>query len=202
MPTLRGSVGAARLASVAVALSALIVLPSCGGGPAQPVSEWKSYTARGSGYGTEVPADWGITERGGAMGFETTIRANANNWIRVSKQMLPGALEVKLMRSSLYDQAIIGAVQAHYGKLEDEFVEFHGEAPEPGVPEGKRAGFGRFTCTKKGRMFVGEVELEGATVLLFARDDIYIFDCCFDPGSADAVWPVFVRVVDTLELEE
>ncbi|UCH36168.1 MAG: hypothetical protein JSV65_07395 [Armatimonadota bacterium] len=193
-----------RLVAIIVAVGAVIALPSCGGKsePVKPIGEWTAYNAEGGDYSMEVPADWTRTERGGAGGFETTVRANRSNWVVVKKQILPGGMEAKLNRSDTREPAIIEAVQGHYGKLESGFEEFRGDAPEVGDAGGAMAGFGSFTCSKKAGFGGGTVDLMGSTVLIFGLNNVYVFDAFADAESADVVTAALERMLDTFKFEE
>jgi len=184
---------------------AVMALPSCGGGkpePLKPVSQWKAYRAEGGGYGMEVPVGWTVTEAGAAGGFRTTIRADDDNWIVVSKDILPGELEAKLMRSDTRDEAIIGAVQSHYRSLAQQFVSSQSTAPQPGTVANAMAGFGSFTASKEAGFGVRTREVEGATALVIGLNYLYIFDAFADPGSSEIVGSAFDHVLNSFRFDE
>lgn len=199
------SVRIARFAELTAAAAATVILPSCGGGevkPVQPITAWRNYNTEGGGYSMEVPADWTVTERGGAGGFETTVRANADNWIVVSRQILPGSLEAKLTRSDERDPAIIQAVQSHYARLKESFETFSAGVPEPGTVGSSMAGFGSFTATRKVGMGGKTVEVQGATALVIGMSYLYVLDAYADAASSEVVQTAFQRMLDTFKFDE
>ena len=191
---------------VLVAITMAILLSSCGGtGTPQaisPVKAYKAYRAEGGEYSMEVPVDWQLSERGGAGAFETTIAANANNRIVVSKQILPPGLEAKLMRSDSRDQAIIELVQGHYDNLEKRYEELMGNAPEVGTAGSMTAGFGSFTAQRKVGLGGKTVDVDGASALLIGLNNLYVLDAFADSASSEIVGAAFDRVVSSFKAEE
>jgi hypothetical protein len=185
--------------------AAVMALPSCGGGrpePLKPVRQWKAYRGQGSGYAMEVPVGWTVTEAGAAAGFRTTIRANDDNWIVVSKDILPGDLEAKLMRSDTRDEAIVDAVQSHYRSLAQQFVSFQSTTPQPGTVGNATAGFGSFTASEKAGFGGKTREVEGATALIIGLNYLYIFDAFADPGSSGIVGSALDHVLNSFKSDE
>jgi len=201
----RSRLNIVRFAELAAAAAATVILPSCGGGalkPVQPITAWRNYNTEGGGYSMELPRDWTVTERGGAGGFETTVRANANNWIVVSRQILPGSLEARLTRSDGRDPAIIEAVQSHYARLKESLETFSAGAPEPGTVGSSMAGFGSFTATRKVGRGGKTVEVQGATALVIGMSYLYVLDAYADAASSEVVQTAFQRMLDTFKLDE
>jgi hypothetical protein len=194
------------LVLAAMAIGGALLLSSCGGtGTPQAISgvkAYKPYRAEGGEYSMEVPVDWTLAERGGAGGFETTVAANSNNEVVVSKQILPPGLDAKLMRTASHDQAIMELVQAHYDSLEKRFRDFAGDAPQVGTAGSMTAGFGSFTAQRKAGIGGKTVEVNGATALLIGLNNLYIVDAFADPASADIVGEVFDKVVNSFKAEE
>lgn len=191
---------------VLVAIAAAVLLSSCGGtGTPQaisPVKAYKPYRAEGGEYSMEVPVDWQLSERGGAGGFETTIAANANNRIVVSKQILPPGLDAKLMRSDTHDQAIIELVQGHYDNLEKHYEQLMGNAPEVGNAGSMTAGFGSFTAQRKAGFGGKTVEVDGASALLIGLNYLYVLDAFSDSASSAIVGEAFDHMVNSFKAEE
>ncbi len=196
----------ARVARGAIILGIMVALASCARRPPQPLTAptaWQAYRAEGAGYGTEVPSGWTITERAGVAGYGgTTIRANEDNWIVVSKRFLPGGLEANIIRGDTRDQAIIGAVQAHYDELERDCLQFHGDAPEVGGAGRSMGGSGTFTCEQKGGFGRGTVRLQGFTVLIIGLNNLYLVDAFADPQSATVIRAAFDRIVGSFTYED
>jgi hypothetical protein len=193
-----------NVARLVFAYAAAAIASSCAGKPkpVAPVTNWRAYRAEGGGYSMEVPASWTLSERGGAGGFETTVRANSNSYIVVSKQILPPGLDAKLMRSATHDEAIIELVQGHYHKLEQQLHDFRGGAPEVGTAGSATAGFGSFTASKKTGFGGGTIEVEGATALLIGLNYLYVLDAYADEQSSQVVASAFDRIVKSFKFEE
>jgi len=200
----RGTDACRALVGVAVILAAVAGLPSCAPRatqPVTPVTDWKPYRSEGGRFDLEAPANWDITERGGAGGYETTFKANSSNWMMVSQQILPPGLEAKILHSDTSDTAIIEAVQGHYDKLKETYVEFHGDAPQTTTVASGMAGYGTFTCKKKAG-FGGALEVHGFTALLIGLNYLYVFDAFADPKSSQAVGAAFEHVVTSFKYED
>jgi len=198
---------ARRLVCAATVAAAIIValLPACAPSkpkPLRPVTRWHPYRTEDGGYGMEAPADWKVTTHSTLGGFETTVRANDDNWVVVAKQILPGDLEAKVLRSDARDQAIIEAVQGHYHALESRFEKLVSEAPQVGAAGGAMTGFGSFTATKKAGYGDSTTEVEGATALVIGLNYLYVFDAFADPQSAAVVGAAFDHMVDTFKFDE
>jgi hypothetical protein len=192
------------LAGAAVILAAVAALPSCAPQatqPVTPVTEWKPYRSEGGRFSMEAPAEWDITERGGAGGYETTLKANSSNWIMISQQLLPPGLESKILHSDTRDTAIIEAVQSHYDKLKQTHTDFRGDAPQVTTVASGMAGYGTFTCKKK-NAFGGAVEFHGFTGLLIGLNYLYVFDAFADAKSSEAVGAAFEHIVTSFKYED
>jgi hypothetical protein len=199
-----GKCPAMRFVALMLGAMTIMSLASCGGKPepVKPVTQWKAYRTEGGGYSMQVPVGWTVTEGGGAGGFETTVKADDDNSIVVSKEILPGGLEGKLMRSDTRDEAIIGAVQSHYRSLEQRFVRFEASAPEVGNAANATAGFGSFTATRKAGFGGKTREVDGATALVIGLNYLYVFDAFADPGSSRVMASAFDHVLDTFKFDE
>jgi hypothetical protein len=167
-----------------------------------PVTSWKTYRSENGGFGMEVPRGWTISERGGAGGYETTIAADGDNRIVVSQQILPGGLEGRIIRSDTRDRALIGAVQAHYERLQPQYARFRGEAPVAGTVANMFAGSGSFTCQTRGGFMRPQRELKGRTAVLIGLDNLYVIDAFADVRSWAVMNDVFDHVAATFKHEE
>ena len=195
----------ARLGGCAVLFGVAITLSSCAAPtpePVSPVTKWQAYRSGGGAFSMEAPADWAVSERGGAGGYETSFAASRNNRIVVAQQMLPGGIEARLLRDDTRDDALISTVQAHYNMLERQFTSFHGDAPAPGTIINMFAASGGFTCQTKGGFMRPEAKLKGRTVVLIGLDNLYVIDAFGDAKSWGAVEPAFDHVVSTFKHQE
>jgi hypothetical protein len=193
----------ARTANLAAAIT-VALSPACAPSrpkPLRPVTRWQQYRTEDGGYSMDAPAGWKVVTHSTLGGFETTVRANDDNWIALSKRILPGELEAKILRADTRDQAIIEAVQARYHALKPRFERFVGEAPQLS-PSGAMIGFGRFTATTKAGYGRQPTEVQGATALVIGLNNLYIFDAFADPKSAQVIGAVFDRMVATFKFDE